>query len=642
MKKIASLSVVAYAKADKKLFDYVIENDTSVQIGSLCVVEFGKQMSLAVVRDIGSPTEPVDVYKPIVRVIDISPLPASSLELADWLIDYYVASCRSAWQTILPTGIEQKLRQKSDSQDQPNLSTTLRSLTQDQAKALAEIQSDPRPSLLFGVTGSGKTEIYIHLIDHYLRQKHQSVIMLIPEIVLTPQMIDRLSVYFADRLVLTHSALKPSQRKRAWLECLNASTAKLVVGPRSALFMPVRDLGLIIIDEEHESSYKQEQAPRYHANFVAGQLASSHRAKLVLGSATPSLQSYWLAQQGRLQLVKLSKRAGDVALPQVSIHDLRQDHNLLNRGFINRLKSHLASGHQAILFINRRGSAQALLCQTCGHAIRCPNCETSLAFHADNARLNCHYCNYSQFPPAVCPHCQSTALQYIGTGTKGIETSISELFAEQTIARLDRDNSDLAQIEATYQRLRDNQIDILIGTQMVARGLDIDNVEFVGVILADSSLNIPDFSAGERTFQLVTQVVGRAGRKSSAGEAIIQTYLPDHPSITAAAKHDYEAFYEYELNLRARYNYPPFCYLARLTFSHHNPKLALAHSQALLEQFTDLPITALGPVKSYRPQRVGKTSYHIIVKAKNRAILVKIARQLKTGWTIELDPITLI
>ncbi len=642
MKKLVSLSVVAYAKADLKQFDYIAEDSISLQIGNLCVVEFGKQQSLAVVRNVCPIKDPTDQYKTILRVIEIPPLPISSLELADWLIDYYVATCRSVWQTIIPTKIEQKLRHKETASIEPSESKPLRPLTPAQAKALAEIKDSPKPSLLFGVTGSGKTEIYIHLIDYYLHQKNQSIILLIPEIVLTPQIIGRLVEYFADELIVTHSALKPSQRKRAWLACLQSSTAKLIVGPRSALFMPIANLGLIVIDEEHEASYKQEQSPRYHANFVAGKLALLHHAKLLLGSATPSLTSYWLTQQGRIDLVKLDKRVDNVALPSVKIHDLKQDHTLLNRQFIERLKHHISVGHQAILFINRRGSAQALLCQTCGQAIRCPNCETSLTFHADNARLNCHYCNYSQFPPAICPHCKSTELQYIGSGTKGIETSINELFTEQTIARLDRDNSDLEQIQSIYQQLRDNQIDILIGTQMVARGLDIDNVEFVGVILADSTLNIPDFSAGERTFQLITQVIGRAGRKSSAGEAIIQTYLPNHPSIASAAKHDYKTFYDYELGLRARYNYPPFCYLSRLTFSHQNPKLAHSHSLTQFEQLATLPVTALGPVKSYRPQRVGKTSYHIILKAKNRQILADIARELKTGWTIELDPITLI
>ncbi|MCC7288825.1 primosomal protein N' [bacterium] len=642
MKYLVSLSVVAYAKPDKKLFDYLIESEQKPVVGSICEVEFGRQKSLGIVRKVAQlQAANTAKLKSIQRVLDVEPMPSATLSLADWLIDYYVATCRSAWLAILPSGILHKLRkQTAASTEIPP--TELKKLTPTQQSAYQKITETTKPALLFGVTGSGKTEVYLHLIADTLAAG-KSAILLVPEIIMTPQIIEQLSRRFSSNLIVTHSKLTAAQRKRAWLNCLSATTPRVVIGPRSALFMPLHNLGIVIIDEEHEQSYKQEQSPRYHANYVAAELCRLTGAKLVLGSATPSLQTYWLCEQGKIELVRMDERINAVSLPQVQIKDLTKHHDILSDALLAQIQGHLDAKHQVILFLNRRGSASALLCQTCGHSIRCPNCETSLTFHADSTRLICHYCGFSKFPPAQCPECHGSELQYIGTGTKGVEEAIMGHFAKYRVGRLDRDNATLQNIQQLYTELRSNQLDILIGTQMVARGLDIDNVEFVGVLLADGSLNIPDFSASERTFQLLTQVAGRAGRKSSHGEAIIQTYSPKHPAILAAAEHNYEQFYREEIEIRKKYHYPPYVYLAKLVFGHNNPTLAQKHASELADELKQRPeIVVLGPVSSFIPRSSGKYLFQVVLKSKTRKHLVDIARTLKPGWTIELDPINLI
>ena len=642
MTNILSLSVIAYAKNDTKLFDYVADVDSIPELGSICEVNFNNRTSLAIVRKISTSTSFSDKLKPIERFIDIEPVPNYLLQLSDWLIEYYSATCRSVWQTILPSGIKQKSRPLKRADSKTNTAEEVMSLSVQQQNAVESILASSQPSLLFGVTGSGKTEVYINLIADALKN-NRSTILLVPEIIMTPQMIEQLSKRFSKNLIITHSKLTAAQRKRAWLDCLSSDSPRVIIGPRSALFMPLRDLGLIIIDEEHEQSYKQEQSPRYHANYVAAELAKLTDSKLVLGSATPSLQSFWLTQQGRINLVRMPERVDKVDLPAVTIEDLSNKHEILNYNLITTMKRHLRSGKQVILFLNRRGSALALLCQSCGHSVHCPNCETSLTFHADSARLRCHYCGFAQLPPALCPHCEKDDLQYIGTGTKGIEEKIMKLFHDYKIERLDRDNSDLDHIEAVYSSMKSGETNILIGTQMVARGLDIDGVEFVGVLLADGMLNIPDFSASERTFQLLTQVAGRAGRKSSNGEAIIQTYLPSHPAIVDASHHNYEAFYEKELVIREKYGYPPFCYLAKLSYGHKISSIAQKTADELSRQLVrGHHVTVLGPVQNFIPRSGGKYWFQIILKAKNRSQLVKIAHDLKPGWTIDLDPINLI
>ena len=642
MKYLVSLSVVAYAKPDKKLFDYLIESEQKPVVGSICEVEFGRQKSLGIVRKVAQlQAANTAKLKSIQRVLDVEPMPSATLSLADWLIDYYVATCRSAWLAILPSGILHKLRkQTAASTEIPP--TELKKLTPTQQSAYQKITETTKPALLFGVTGSGKTEVYLHLIADTLAAG-KSAILLVPEIIMTPQIIEQLSRRFSSNLIVTHSKLTAAQRKRAWLNCLSATTPRVVIGPRSALFMPLHNLGIVIIDEEHEQSYKQEQSPRYHANYVAAELCRLTGAKLVLGSATPSLQTYWLCEQGKIELVRMDERINAVSLPQVQIKDLTKHHDILSDALLAQIQGHLDAKHQVILFLNRRGSASALLCQTCGHSIRCPNCETSLTFHADSTRLICHYCGFSKFPPAQCPECHGSELQYIGTGTKGVEEAIMGHFAKYRVGRLDRDNATLQNIQQLYTELRSNQLDILIGTQMVARGLDIDNVEFVGVLLADGSLNIPDFSASERTFQLLTQVAGRAGRKSSHGEAIIQTYSPKHPAILAAAEHNYEQFYREEIEIRKKYHYPPYVYLAKLVFGHNNPTLAQKHASELADELKQRPeIVVLGPVSSFIPRSSGKYLFQVVLKSKTRKHLVDIARTLKPGWRIELDPINLI
>lgn len=645
--KVISISVTSYGGRDKKWFDYLAENDQKCLVGSLVIVDFKSRQTLGIVRQVyvsSSLNNPTGyTLKPIYKILDYPPLPGHLLNLADWLIDYYNSSQKAVWSTILPAGLKAIPRRKTSTHLERTGSASKIELNIQQKSVIERIStSDSRGFLLNGVTGSGKTEVYINLLTKTLAS-NKSAIVLVPEIALTPQMSQRLVSHFTNRILLTHSHMSAATRKRIWLEALGAKKPKIIVGPRSALFTPLDNIGLIIIDEEHETSYKQESSPRYHATTVVAQISRQTGAKYILGSATPSIFSSWLADQGKIERVWLKKRALGQKLPTVSVVDLKNRHELLTPELITTIDDTLSAGRQVLLFLNQRGSAQAYMCETCGQAIRCPNCETSLTMHGDLARLLCHYCNFRMTVPATCPHCNGKNMFFIGSGTKQIEAQIRDRYATAQIARLDRDNATFEHLEDTYNKLRDGQIDIIIGTQMIARGLDIAGIDLVGVILADSMLNIPDFSASERTFTLLTQVAGRAGRTDRPGRVIIQTYSPEHPAIIAASQHDEASFYEYELPHRRKFHYPPFCYLAKLTYNNISDSKALAEAERTASQLKGQSgITVLGPAPAYIRKSTGRYRWQLILKSYSRPKLVEATKKLKDGWTVDLDPINLL
>jgi primosomal protein N' (replication factor Y) len=523
-----------------------------------------------------------------------------------------------------------------------------------------------RTFLLHGVTGSGKTEVYLQALAHALEQ-NRGAIVLVPEISLTPQTVERFKARFsAGRLqtlvAVLHSHLSAGERHDEWHK-IRQGRARIVIGARSAIFAPVQPLGLIIVDEEHESSYKQEEAPRYHARDVAIVRGQMEGATVVLGSATPSLESYYNCQRGKYRLLQLPERADDKRMPVVRIVDMRQS---VRKGkgppiFSPQLKEALAQrlerGEQAILFLNRRGYSTALQCPLCGYVAGCPNCSVSLTYHRLDQKLRCHICAYVESAPTVCPNakCGNPGIRYSGLGTQKVEDTLTKLLPRARIVRMD---SDALKRKEDYRRIlgdfRAGKIDILVGTQMIAKGLHFPNVTLVGIIHADLALHQPDFRAGERTFQLLTQVAGRAGRGEIEGEVFVQAFTPFHPAIQCARRHDFEGFYEQEIEFRRQLKYPPLGRIALLTLKGRNEekvKFSAEHLKSELEKkvsdFKDLIIAGPAPA----PLRRAETYYRhqIMLRAPRMSELsrrlAELVQVLKlpedVSLSVDIDPVDL-
>ncbi len=640
-KILVEVQSTSLALTSDKLFTYVTQ-DTSSVVGDVFEIEFGKKKTLGIVRSIVKDMRaPKFTIKELgKKVVLPSPLPKYFLELADWMRAYYCCSSRAVWSCMLPGGLKAKSQLKSTKIASAKLKP-LSKLSQDQKLAVKQIISN-NTTLLHGITGSGKTEVYLHVIAN-MQAAGKSTVLLVPEIMLTSQLENKVKDHFSNVIVL-HSGLSTALRKKLWLECLDrsATEALVIVGPRSALFTPLHNLGLIIIDEEHEPSYKQESAPRYEAQVVAGRIAQLTGAKLILGSATPSLRSFNLSETDRIGYAELKSRHKSI-LPQTTIVDMKTEKTLLSHTLQKAISEALANKQQVLLFLNRRGSASALLCNACGKAVKCPNCDISLTFHADVGKLKCHYCNYQSAPSAQCDFCKSNDMRFVGDGTKKLETEVATLWPKARLARVDRDNSDWKYLQDTYGQMKQGEIDILLGTQMISRGLDIANLTVVGIIDADSALQIPDFSAGERTFQLISQAAGRAGRRSTLGTVIIQTRSPQSKPIVSAAKHSYTDFYSAEMKHRKAFVYPPFCYLVKLEYSHKKPSRAMESAEELQIELSKLSqIKILGPTLRTRKSLTRESVAQIIVKATKRSQLLNICQQLPAGWIADIDPIQLM
>ena len=486
------------------------------------------------------------------------------------------------------------------------------SLNEQQQAAFLRLQQlqqsgKPEAALLYGVTGSGKTQVYIRLIQHTLDQG-KNAILLVPEIALTPQMLKKFRLYFRDQVAVMHSGLTATQRYDEYCR-IQSGKARVVIGTRTAVFSPLDNLGCMIIDEEQEPTYKSESDPRYHAREVAKYRAAQDNCLLLMGSATPSVESYHAAKAGKYHLLTLPQRYQNTPLPATILADMRGqlregDPSRISRQLLEELQLNLIRGEQSILFINRRGSARMATCIDCGHIPTCENCSVALTYHSRNGRLMCHHCGFSQPMPETCPECGGTHLKLIGSGTQSIEDELQELLPEARILRMDADTTEG---RVSHEKLLDSfakgKADILLGTQMVAKGLDFDNVTLVGVLEADLSLYCGDYHATERTFSLLAQVVGRAGRRTRPGRAVIQTYTPEHPVIQAAAAQDYDAFYEQEILTRQALKAPPFAdqFVFRFggTDEHTVQQAAQVFSKALaaqLPQTPDVEPTVLGPV----------------------------------------------
>jgi primosomal protein N' (replication factor Y) (superfamily II helicase) len=544
-------------------------------------------------------------------------------------------------------------------------------LTEDQERAWEIIAAAQQPAafLLFGVTGSGKTEIYLRAIARALEGGQQAVV-LVPEIALTPQTIRRFAARFQGKVTVWHSELGEGERFDVWRRVrTNHPAAQVIVGSRSALFLPYPSLGVIILDEEHETSYKQERTPRYHARTVAVEMGRIYGAPVLLGSATPALETYYSARSGETRILALPKRiigfrepasvaaplldlSGD--LPKVQVVDMRQELRAGNRSIFSRALSSamtriLASGQQAILYLNRRGASTFVMCRDCGHVEACPRCAVPLTFHGQEQTLICHHCSRRYPVPVVCVSCGSKRIRYFGSGTEKVEEAVKTEFPTARTLRWDRDVTGAKGAhDAILDRFIAHRADVLIGTQMIAKGLDLPLVTLVGVVAADTGLFLPDFRASERTFQLLTQVAGRAGRSTLGGQVVVQTYHPDHYAIVAASHHDYEEFYRKEMAFRREQGYPPIRRLARMVFHHTQRAAAQVEATRMAQQLSaEIERLALqeadliGPAPCFFGRQRDTYRWHVILRAPNPALLLR-RLPIPFGWRLDIDPVDLL
>lgn len=568
---------------------------------------FGRRSLVGYV--VGEGAEPLHAgyqVKEIERVVDAEPLfDGPYLELARWVAGMYYSSLGEALATMLPGGKrESRIAVLSEDGELPEGG---HELSKEQSAALEGILegdgagSPLRSSYLFGVTGSGKTEVFLQAAERTIAAG-AGVIYLVPEISLTHQLVDVVRARFGGRVALLHSGLTPSQKLVEWLR-IRRGEAMLVIGARSAVFAPVPRLGLLVIDEEHEGSYKSGATPRYHARQVAMRRAAVSGARLVMGSATPSVEAVHLMGDGRIKRHLLTRRLAGGAMPQITVVDMKEEEGSISRLLSAEIRRTHDEGRQTILFLNRRGFSYFFHCRSCGYEMRCARCSVSLTFHKDRNRMVCHYCGYSRRPIEVCPECASLDVGYSGFGTELIEEEIERRFPDLTVARVDTDSiRQKGSLRTILGAFREGRYDVLLGTQMVAKGLNFPGVKLVGIVLADTGLHLPDFRAQERTFSLIVQVSGRAGRFIPDGKVIVQTYRPDNEAVMLAAANRVDEFYERELATRRALRFPPFTRLIRLVLRGKEREKVLAAATELSRRIArHLAEAPAGGVRDARP-----------------------------------------
>jgi len=616
--------VPATKTIDTDTFSYLVpkELEEVIEVGSIVQISFGRRSVSGVVLTLRNDTT-IDAaeLKVISSITNQFVLPVQYLKVARWISERYFCSLGEAIALFLPVMLKRP-RKAMPTEKQRDLAN-LPELNPEQEKAFNRILSEAdqrKPFLLFGVTGSGKTEVYIRLAKEMISQKKQ-VIILVPEILQTPQALARFRDIFGEEIALMHSHLSKSEKADCYAD-FYVGRKNILIGPRSALLVPSQNLGLIVVDEEHDDSYKQEQTPRYHAVAVAAKLAEETKAILVLGSATPRVESYYLAQEGKSILLTMKKRHSETLLPSSEIVDLRNELRSGNYSPISlplqkAIGQCLADKKQVLLFLNRRGTSTFVSCRDCGHIILCKQCSIPMVYHLreDNGSLNCHHCDAKSIVPSSCPSCGSLKLKYFGSGVEKIEREINHLFPDAKTIRIDSTTvRSKADYENIYKKMKGHEVDILIGTQMIAKGLDIPNVDLVGVVSADTGLHLPHYQAFEKSFQLLTQVCGRAGRRKTQGKAVIQSYWPDASAIISASQHDFSGFFDRELATRRKFLYPPYSRLVRIIAENTDSKKAESTISATAELLRKKKIDFIGPGKCFFEKLHSKYRYHILIK----------------------------
>jgi primosomal protein N' (replication factor Y) len=636
---------------------YSIPPDMEISPGTRVRVDLRNSRAVGIVHKLRDRAE-CSYTKPVREVLDLEPvINEDLLRTAEWMANYYLCSIGEALWTVVPKGVRRSDKQVENPEylsfgDEFELTSEQQGVFEILQRAVHGDRGEQ--FLLYGVTGSGKTEIYLRTI-HEVVQRGRGAILLVPEISLTPQTVRYFSRRVGDELALLHSRLTPAEKINEWHRILTGQK-RIVIGARSAVFAPLQDIGIIIIDEEHETSYKSDETPRYSAKSIAFYRARQHNASLVLGSATPSIESYHHAKLRRLHLLHLPNRVLNQKLPRTSITDLRKVRGgtYISRPLIAAIEKRLEREEQVILFLNRRGFAPHVYCSSCGYVFRCSHCDITLTFHRQEKNLSCHYCGYGESPPDVCPNCGAETIAFSGFGTEKIEGVLNEQFPGAVTVRMDTDTirkrTSMAQILNAFAK---RQIDILIGTQIVSKGLHFPNVTLVGVLNADIPLNFPDFRSAERTFNLITQVSGRAGRSEKGGEVIIQTYNPAHYAIQTAKNQDYEEFFTREIKFRQALLYPPFCRIVRLVFRGPDPDRLLASGRQAVEFIqgrTEDFLSLLGPTMCPISRIKKNYRVHVILKLRDTAPVKPVLGDLQDKMRgegdhyleIDIDPMNML
>ncbi|HAU39448.1 MAG: primosome assembly protein PriA, primosomal protein N' [Candidatus Peregrinibacteria bacterium GW2011_GWF2_43_17] len=634
----------------KETFTYEVDN---LQVGSVVMAPYGKKKLGGIIINL-SDQKPNFKTRKIEEINRIYPqMPNWQFQTALFIKDYYLSSIYKCFKLFIPDKIW-NLRGKFGIEKEKNETIKLPhlTLTDLQKKALKSIESDSANKfLIHGITGSGKTEIYLHLAYKLAKEGKQTLI-LVPEISLTPQTRNYFKKIFKNKTSIIHSQLTESQKVKEWIR-IKEGLSSVIIGSRSALFLPFKNLGAIVIDEEHDLSYKQDQNPRYDARTVAEKIADLLKIKLILASATPSIETYQKALSGKLKLLNLEERIGGTKLPKVKIVDMREELKKKNFGIFSEelekeLRKILANKRQAILFLNRRGTASSITCRECGFSPECENCSVKMTYHfypkTNSGILLCHHCASTKKSPLACPTCGSIYIKNIGLGTERVEQEIYSMFPGAKVLRADKDTVKTRDdFPAIYKKFQEGSADILIGTQMIGKGLDIEKVDLVAVILADIGLHVPDFRAQEYTFHTLTQVAGRAGRRESRGTVIFQTYTPDNFAIQASKDHDYKKLFKKEISIREKHNLPPFYKIIKLTYTGDSLQTSKQKILKSAEIFAKSPGIEISMAPALIAKRHGKYHYNLFLKAKKfeKETKEQLAQILKSdeNFKVDIDPL---
>ena len=622
-------------------------SDDSLLPGQIVQVPIGRRVVPGVV--VKKVAQPDFKTKSILKVLYSKPMPKHLLKTVKFIHDYYMVPSGQAVSLMLPRGVEKQRRRRKTEQMFGMINSTASEpkiqLNTAQKNALEGLLKAPGATkLLYGVTGSGKTNIYLKMAARALSEQ-KAVMLLVPEIALTGQLVQVFKEVFGDRVVVIHSQQTEAERHLIFEGILESEEPLVVIGPRSALFAPVAKPGLIIIDEEHESTYHQENAPKYSAIRVASFMAQEVDCPLILGSATPTVEDYYIASKRKTVVVLKEKALSSAMKPEINMIDLKDRGEFSrNRYFSNSILKAIADNlenrRQTLIFHNRRGSAPLTICDNCGEEILCPNCYLPLTLHADDYVLQCHTCGFSEKVPVGCPKCGAPGLLHKGFGTKLLENELKRLFPKARVRRFDADNKKGEGLDAVYSEVRDGEVDILVGTQTLAKGLDLPKLATVGVVQADAGLSLPDYMAEERTFQLLTQVIGRVGRGHiDTAEVFIQTYQPEHPVLLFAMQEDYLGFYEYMISKRQRAGFPPFRFVAKLEITMKTEAVVLRKVRELVKKLSaDTRLIVSPPQPAFHERTNRGYTWQLIVRARTRKVLLEALSGLDPNFKVTLDP----
>jgi primosomal protein N' (replication factor Y) len=613
-----------------------------LKVGQIVIVPFGKKKLYAIVR--GIVKKPTFKTKKIDTILAYT-IPNFNLDLLNWMEQFYPYDWGELNKLFIPSNPNVKSRLRQDTKIN-KATLKLPKPNKDQAQAIQKINKSDN-LLLHGVTGSGKTRVYLDIVNTTIAEG-KSALLLTPEIGLTPQLIQTVQKYCSAPIITIHSQKTPAQKKAVWEYVCTTKEPFIVIGPRSALFLPYQNLGLIVADESHDQSYKNMSSPRYNGIYVGSKLAKIHKAKFIQCTATPNVADLYMYNQKKLPVVQIAKIAAGELKAVGQIIDINDKNNFtkspyLSDSLIDSVNDALTKKQQALIFLNKRGSARIIQCQDCSHIAECPNCGLPLTFHHDSYLLKCHLCNFKSSLVTNCQSCNSVNLNYQVPGTKGLEQHINSLFIGKNIARFDLDNADQDNLKNRYDQINKGEIDIILGTQLITKGLDLNNLGVVGVLNADSSLQLPDYRAEEMAFQQLYQVTGRVGRGHINGTYIIQTRNPEHPVMQASLNRDYYSFYNFELAKRKQFNYPPFSYIAQLKITKAKDITAKNKAEQLALKISTIKnINLLGPSPSFYHKNAGQYTWQIILKSNSREPIIQAISLAGSDWICDIDPTNLL